>query len=632
MITFDIHDRDNTVAIISTDDKTSDLGSWARLTEALQRGILGGDESSLKVTLNVLLAELEVLREVTQTYRARISLGESLRARIAKLGRDRRAREAALTAPLPDSSVVTETLLRSGFRRELRPFQLANLGRILSLPHAADFSVPGAGKTSVALANYIFQKAQGRVEQAIVVAPISAFPAWREEAIACFDTPPRIHIHSIGQRIPIDAEIVLTNYHRLANDFDKLRNWAARRRTHVVLDEAHRMKRGQEGVHGRATLDLAFDAERRDVLTGTPTPQGAYDLVALMEFLYPGQSRQILPNDVFIPKLSLDGDVLRQTNRAVQRYFVRTCKTALDLPPTEMKLVARRMGPLQEAIYAALTGIYRGELGLSTRDRRDLRRMGQIVMYLLEAATNPLLLPAGSDQFDPEPFAHPPFKIEGHEPLKQLLKEYGLYERPWKYDYVARAAKEAAAAGEKTLVWTNFVRNIRLLETELREFRPAVIHGGVPGQDSAPGDTLGRTRESELDRFRNDPRCHVLLANPAAAGEGLSLHHWCHHAIYLDRTFNAGHFLQSQDRIHRLGLRPHTLTRFTLLGSLGSIDETVDVRLRDKVSALSLLLDDPGLVRIALPTEDADGSDGTSEPAFQDDFAAVRAHVGVKTE
>ena len=26
------------------------------------------------------------------------------------------------------------------------------------------------------------------------------------------------------------------------------------------------------------------------------------------------------------------------------------------------------------------------------------------------------------------------------------------------------------------------------------------------------------------------------------------------HAIYLDRTFNAGHFLQSQDRIHRLGL------------------------------------------------------------------------------
>jgi hypothetical protein len=151
----------------------------------------------------------------------------------------------------------------------------------------------------------------------------------------------------------------------------------------------------------------------------------------------------------------------------------------------------------------------------------------------------------------------------------------------------------------------------------------------VPGQDSAPTSASTRTREGELDRFRNDPNCYVLLANPAAAGEGVSLHHWCHHAIYLDRTFNAGHFLQSQDRIHRLGLAPGTLTRFTLLVSSTSIDETVDGRLRDKVSALSLLLDDPGLVRIALPTEDEDGRDGASEPAFQDDLAAVRDHIGV---
>jgi len=634
VITFDLDVRDKTVAIISTDDKAIDLGAWARLAEAFQRGIQGGDDCTLTVTLNVLLAELEVVREVTQTYGARIAFGESLRARIAKLGRDRRAREAALTAAPPDSSAVQRTLREFGFRRELRPFQVANLGRILALPHAADFSVPGAGKTSVALANYVFQKAQGRVAQALVVAPISAFPAWREETSACFNAPPPLYVHSVGQRIPVDAEIVLTNYHRLANDFDSLRSWAARKPTHVFLDEAHRMKRGREGVHGRATLDLAFDAERRDLLTGTPTPQGAYDLIALIEFLYPGQSRQILPGDVFIPNLSLDGSVLRETNRAVQRYFVRTCKTALDLPPTDMKVVSRPMGPLQDAIYAALKGIYRGELALPTRDRRDLHRMGQIVMYLLEAATNPLLLPAGSDQFDPRPFAHPPLKIEGHESLKQLLKDYGLYERPWKYDYVAGVVKEAARQGEKTLVWTSFVRNIRLLETELKEFGPAVIHGGVPGQDSAPTGDSVRTREGELERFRNDRRCHVLLANPAAAGEGVSLHHWCHHAIYLDRTFNAGHFLQSQDRIHRLGLDPNTLTRFTLLESIASIDETVDGRLRDKVSGLAMLLDDPGLVRIALPAEDDDddGGDGASEPAFQDDLAAVRDHVGVQTE
>jgi SNF2 family DNA or RNA helicase len=629
VITFELSSHDPSVARVSTNDRVVDLGPWARLSEAFQRGILGGTDSELEVSLNVLLAELEVVREVTRTFGATVAFGDSFRARITKLGRDRRAREAAVIGPALDAAVIQEALGRLGFRRELRPFQLANLGRILALPHAADFSVPGAGKTSVALANYISQKGSGRVQQALVVAPISAFAAWHEAAAECFERPPRIYVHSIGQRIPSEAEIVLTNYHRLANDYDVIRAWAARRPTQVFLDEAHRMKRGRDGVHGRAALDLAFDAERRDILTGTPTPQGAFDLIALMEYLYPGQTRQILPSNVFISKLSLDGDVLREANGAIQRYFVRTCKTDLGLPPTEMRVVSQPMGPLQGAIYAALAGTYRGQLELSTRHRRDLRKMGQIVMYLLEAATNPLLLPAGSDQNDLEPFAHPPLEIQGNEQLKELLQNYGLYERPWKYEYVKAVVGEARARGEKMLVWTSFVRNIRLLEIELSEFRPAIIHGGVPPEDTVPSDRGIRTREIELQRFRTDPNCSVLLANPAAAGEGLSLHHWCHDAIYLDRTFNAGHFLQSQDRIHRLGLPPGIATHFTLLVSEESIDASVDARLRDKVAALSVLLDDPGLVRVALPIDE---DDGDNEPAFQDDFAAVREHLGVNAE
>ena len=92
----------------------------------------------------------------------------------------------------------------------------------------------------------------------------------------------------------------------------------------------------------------------------------------------------------------------------------------------------------------------------------------------------------------------------------------------------------------------------------------------------------------------------------------------------MDRTFNAGHFLQSQDRIHRLGLAQDVVTRFTLLMSAGSIDDSVDGRLAEKVSALSLLMDDPGIVQIALPSAD-EGSGGT--PAFDDNYQAVAAHI-----
>lgn len=626
MIRLDLSSTDTASAIISTDDRGADLGSWARLQEALQRGIQGGSDTEMEVALNVLLAELGVLREVIRTFGTPVELGNALKTRIAKLARDRKARESAADATPTLSEEQTKTLDQLGFIRKLRPFQSANLARILALPHAADFSVPGAGKTTVALANFALQRSSGRAQQAFVVAPISAFSAWQEEAQACFSLPPRIHTHSVGRRIPVDTDILVTNYHRLVSDFPVLRSWVGRRPTQVILDEAHRMKRGRDGVHGRAALDLAFDAERRDILTGTPTPQGANDLVALIEYLYPGQAKQILPETAFVPKLSLDNDVLRDANRAIRRYFVRTCKTELGLPPTKMRVVAHPMGAIQSAIYQALVGTYRGGLQLSTKDRRDMKRLGEIVMYLLEAATNPLLLRAGSDEFDLSPFAHPPLELQGREDIRELMANYGSYERPWKYEYVCSAVADRVRAAEKTLIWTNFVRNIRLLEIELKEFNPAIIHGGIPTADSERC-AIGRTRESELERFRHDPACGVLLANPAAAGEGISLHHSCHHAIYLDRTFNAGHFLQSQDRIHRLGLSEGTITRFTFLLSAGTIDESVNNRLKVKVEALSVLLNDPGLVRVSLPAED-DDDDGGNEPAFGDDFDAVREHLG----
>ncbi len=591
------------------------------------RGLEGGGSRHLLVRLDVLLSELPALRQVRTTFGTPIQVDGEIRERIALLGRDRRAREAVVSAPPPDVSALAEQLSDIGFTRELKPFQLRNLARILALPHAADFSVPGAGKTTVALANYAIQRSTGAVMQALIVAPISAFSTWQEETCECFEDPPELAIHIAGRRIPTAAELLVANYHRLSSDYPALRAWAARRTTHVILDEAHRVKRGRTGVHGRAALDIAFAAARRDILTGTPAPQGASDLVALVSYLYPGQARQILPPGVFVPRLALDDGVLQSTNEAIARYFVRTRKSELGLPPTKMTVVAHAMGPVQGAVYAGLIGTYSGELALPSRDRHALRRLGQIVMYLLEAATNPLLLPAGSDEHDLRPFAHPPVEFSGDERLRELIGSYGLYERPWKYDYVRSAVEAAAETGEKTIVWTNFVRNIRLLEADLETFGPAVVHGGIPPRASASPST-SRIREDELDRFRYDPKCHVLLANPAAAGEGVSLHHWCHHAIYLDRTFNAGHFLQSQDRIHRLGLANDVTTRFTLLISEGAIDEAVDDRLRAKVQALALLMNDPGLVRVSLP--DAEEEDGENQPAFEDDVEAVLTHVGVE--
>ncbi|MDB5481709.1 MAG: hypothetical protein JWO83_2762 [Caulobacteraceae bacterium] len=601
-------------------------GAWARLQEALARGIESGSPVRTVVHADVFLAELGVVRELRAVFGERVEPGPTLSDQLRAMANDRRAREAIVDAGEPDDAALEALayeLSASGVTRALHSFQLRNLHRLISLPHGADFSVPGAGKTTVALSAYSILRARGVVSRLSVVGPIAAFGAWKEELVACFATPPLLVIHTgPGTVIPQNTEVLLSNYNRTASDYDTVRAFVAAKPTQVILDEAHRVKRGAAGVHGRAVLDLAYAARRRDVLTGTPAPQGAFDLVALISFLYPGQDRQILPNAAYFERLGRDEPVLAETNSAVRRYFVRTPKAELDLPPTRFAVVREQMPPIQSAIYDALMGQYRSSFALPDRGRHEMQRLGRIVMYLLEAATNPMLLTAGSDDGDDPAFLHPPLKLHGGEPLADLLARYGRFEQPWKYQRIAAIVQEAAARGEKVLVWSSFVRNLKALARRLDQYEPALVHGGVPSDETAPAYVV--TREREFERFRHDPACIVLLANPAACGEGISLHHWCHHAVYLDRTFNAGHFLQSQDRIHRLGLAPDILTRFTLLISAGSIDDSVDGRLAEKVSALARLMDDPGLVQIALPSSD-EGGGGT--PAFDDDFSAGVAHL-----
>ena len=177
---------------------------------------------------------------------------------------------------------------------------------------------------------------------------------------------------------------------------------------------------------------------------------------------------------------------------------------------------------------------------------------------------------------------------------------YGEYETPRKFIELAAILERNAQEGRKTLVWSNFVRNLELLAHEtLAALKPALIHGGVPFESD-----IGPSRTREIARFRSDTDCWALLANPAALGEGISLHDVCHDAVYLDRTFNAGQYLQSLDRIHRLGLGPGVVTHITLLMTCGTIDEVVDGRVAEKVRALERLLSDSHLSEMSLPDDE----------------------------
>jgi len=160
-----------------------------------------------------------------------------------------------------------------------------------------------------------------------------------------------------------------------------------------------------------------------------------------------------------------------------------------------------------------------------------------------------------------------------------------------KLRYVVKRARELAREGKKVLIWSSFVANVEILSQRLADMGAVYIHGGVDAGDEDDDDT----REGKIRLFHEDPNVRVMVANPAAASEGISLHTVCHNAIYLDRTFNSAHYLQSEDRIHRFGLKPGQETIIEIIECAGTVDEAVRQRLGYKVAKMAEALEDSSL-------------------------------------
>lgn len=574
---------------------------------ALARNIAPGrteriSNSEIVVPLERLLAARPWVSQSVSRYGCEIAASPELEEILERENLEHSEVRAALNGgarPISESE-LDDLIPRSRLKRKLMVFQRRDLMTLLGLSHGANFSVPGAGKTTAAYATYELERVRGRVGRLLVVAPLSAFEAWCEEANECLSPSPTIR--QLTNSRPGMAEVLLVNYQRLRSRFDLLAEWITEGHGHLILDEAHRMKRGRDGQWGSACLELAHLAIRRDILTGTPAPQHPTDFDALLSFLWPANGTSILPSSARAREPS--PQAMSNLSTRLDPFFVRTRKDELGLDDPVVHAEECQMKPLQGEIYGHLRTRMRRAVKAQAGERAQLARLGEIVMYLLEAAVNPALLAPAIGGTAKAP-AWPPRTAGENSPLAEQIRNYSELEVPIKFDKIATQVGANAASGKKTLIWTNFVNNFGALSSLLAPFEPAKIHGAVPTSADPTSELI--TRDSELARFRSDDRCGVLIANPAAMAEGVSLHDACHDAIYADRTFNAGQYLQSLDRIHRLGLPAGTETTITFLVCRGTIDEGVGDRVGIKAKRLGKLLSDPTLITMALPDEESHG-------------------------
>lgn len=558
--------------------------------------------SSVEIELDDLLTNLEVLSRWPHTADGDVTWDAQLQALVVDSLQDAQTLSGQLNDTGATEAVDTEavpSLLGPEWTGDLTSFQLRDIAKLLSLRHGANFSVPGAGKTRVGLAIFQALRRQESIDRLLIVGPKSSYDAWWYENRECLQ--PSLSME-VADGVPSrTAEAIIVNYERLPNMVSSLGRWLTEQPSMIILDEAHRMKLGAGGAYGAACLALGPRGRRRLILTGTPAPNGVRDLENLFGFVWPGTGRQSVLRAV-------NGGDLADASRALRPLFTRTTKHELNLPPVETSLRIVPLPPLHTEIYEALVGQFSAR---ATGHEGDFQALGRILVYMLMAATSPALLAVGTTQYEPLAYQVPPLPVPERSSLYQLMQDLPTYEMSPKYQEVLAIVRENAAQGRKTLVWSTFIRSLNTLQRILVRFGPALVHGGTPD------------REEQIQRFRSDPDCLVLLSNPATLGEGISLHHECHDAVYVDRDFAAGRFLQSLDRIHRLGLRPDITTRITVLASEGTIDEVVAARLANKLTFMGGILDDPAVQQLA----DLDEEPAVGGGLDQGDLQALMGHL-----
>jgi len=427
--------------------------------------------------------------------------------------------------------------------------QIEAIDYIAKTPTVALFDEQGLGKSKIIIDAMAQSMKAGDIEGVLVIAPMSLLYIWEAEVAKHSFLLPVVLKGSKREkkyRFLTGANFYITNYEAVVAEYERFRRFCKSRKVAIVLDESARIKDPSTKT-AQALFDLANFSVKRVIATGTPVANKPQDLWAQYFFLDNGQLLGDNFND-FKSKTNekLTGYVeeLEQIKGLIKANSIRRRKDdVLELPERIFRNIYVDLEDEQKNIYETCSRELLVEM--SNLDGRviidQIDNILKKLLRLTQIASNPWLL------------------------------DKNYEETPAKFKQLDRLIVETLSNHEKLIVWSCFVDNIKVLSSRYKSYKPLIIYGQVSVEDRAL--IVSKFQESEKNR--------ILIANPAAAREGFTLTR-ANTAIYLDRNFSLVDYLQSQDRIYRIGqTKPCTVYKLLARNTLDEyIDLVIDLKSR----------------------------------------------------
>ncbi len=575
---------------------------------------------------------LQTIERILTKFHISINLGKETREELVSYDREQenfvtfsekarkiRNDEFSKESDLVDDFKSFKKIIHQNISRTLYPLQLLSSFHMAFAQNSCNFAVPGAGKTTIVYGAYTYLKDlpendPKHVDKLLVIGPLSSFAPWENEYKACFGrkvnsqrmsgdasitrAQKEQHLYSTNPK-----ELTLLSHAGVPLLEQEIIDFLKKNKVMVVVDEAHRIKNA-EGVWGRSVVEIAKEATARVILTGTPLPNGYEDIYNLYRFIYPFKYQDILQihydqlKEMTKNMISPDSERVKIFIKNISPYFIRIKKNDLGLPEPINHLVEVEMDSHQREIYDFIEEKYICSFKNSPLGTvKDILNKAKLIR-LRQASTNPSLLmkplqeslehSEGVSDYDPNyRFAEIDNESIDDVGIFQKIVDYKKLFIPQKFIKVKDLLVDKIfVENGKAIIWTIFIQNAEQLQEYLEQngISSKLLIGRVP-QDE---------REEIIEKFNNphNDEFKVVIANPFSVSESISLHKGCHNAIYLERDYNAASFIQSRDRIHRVGLPKNIDTNYYYFVSTRSIDTVIDRKLNDKVKRMEKIIDE----------------------------------------